>query len=106
VPPATKTRSRASTWRSQGLYQQEAQSSQGEKKEQCSAASSGYLEDAKEITPDLKKALTVLAAVGLKSRLTDFLPAELRQVLGELDVLRSGGVKEQIRRRIRIPGLP
>ncbi len=89
-----------------GLYQQEAQSSQGTKKEQCSAASSGYLDDAKEITPDLKKALTVLAAVGLKSRLTDFLPSELRQVLGELDQLRSGGVKGQIRRRIRVPGLP
>ena len=79
------------------LHKQEAQSASGERKQEHEAASGGYLEDAREITPNLEQALRMLSYVGLSARMTDYLPAELRRFL-------NFSVEQEIRNRIRLPG--
>ena len=52
------------------LYQQAAEAADGAAKQQYLAAAAGYLADANEMTPNVQGAMDVLAAAGLKSRLT------------------------------------
>lgn len=72
-----------------GLHKQAATKSGGNKKQQHEAASDGYLTDAKEITPNLKQALGILAMVGLGTNLTNFLPTELQRMVDWKGTIRS-----------------
>ena len=63
------------------LHQQQAEQAQGEEAQQQQQASKAYMEDAREITPDLKKALQVLQVAGIAPNVRDFLPNEVTQML-------------------------
>lgn len=64
------------------LYEQDSKNtSDPDKKQQYSNASDGEISDAKEITPDLKQALTMLRTVGLSSNIEDYLPDSVRNLI-------------------------
>jgi hypothetical protein len=63
-------------------------------------ASAGYLTDAKEISPDLTRALLILNRVRLGSRLTDFLPDEIRRFMP--DQIKAN-VQDKLKLNVRFP---
>jgi tetratricopeptide (TPR) repeat protein len=81
------------------IHKQEAAGATGEKRQGKLAASDGYVADAKETRPNLARALRILNRNRLGSRLADFLPAEMRDLLNPL-----GAVKREIDAKIPIPG--
>lgn len=85
-----------------GIDRQQAQSANGEQKQNLLAASDGYLSDAREINPNLQIALRILNQAGVSTRVADYLPAELRQFL-DLPGALERGIKGRIP---SLPGLP
>ncbi len=72
-----------------GLHRQQAQESSGVEKQQQEAAADGYLEDAKETTPSLTKAMGILSQVGLGTSLTDYLPPQMRILMDPGSAIRG-----------------
>ncbi len=81
------------------LHQQQATESKGEDSKEHEQASAAYLEDAREITPDLKQALKVLQLAGVDTNLRNFLPSEVQKLMtlpnfrpSPIDII-GGGIK-------------
>jgi tetratricopeptide (TPR) repeat protein len=92
-----------------GLHAKAAVTSTGDEKTAHEEASKGYLEEAKETSPnaDLKLALAFLGAAGVGSSLRDFMPAEMQGIMNTIDSFKSGGVGSLIPKiggGLRIPG--
>ena len=80
------------------LDKEKASKSDGPTKDAYLAASDGYWSDAKEISPDLKKAMGVLRMAGLSTRLVDYLPPQLQQLM---DLPNT--IKDNVMDHIRLP---
>jgi tetratricopeptide (TPR) repeat protein len=64
------------------LYRQDAQeTSDPKKKQDYLAASDGFISDAKDISPNLKAALTILRQAGLSTSVEDYLPDNVRNLI-------------------------
>jgi hypothetical protein len=88
-----------------GLHKEEAGKATGENKRRHEEASSGYMEEAKDTGGDMKVAMQILQFAGVGGSLMSFLPSEVQQVMGAInDPL--GAAKNEVRNRLRIPGLP
>jgi hypothetical protein len=90
-----------------GLHRDAAANSTGAKKEGHEQASQGYVEDAKETSPngDLKIAMRGLVAVGLAPRLTSlssFLPSGAQEIL-TIANNPVGAIQDQIEGKINNP---
>lgn len=85
-----------------GLHEKQAQNSNGQAKADNEAASQGYLEDAKETTPDLKIALSILNAAGLSTSLSSYLPSELRPLL-DIRGTVEGKIRQKLPGNLRLP---
>jgi tetratricopeptide (TPR) repeat protein len=84
------------------IHTEEAsKSTDDNQKKEHLAASEGYQSDAKEVQPDLTRALMILSRASLGSKIQDFLPPEMKRVLSLPDDIRS-----KINVPIRIPGVP
>ena len=88
------------------LHQQQAKEAQGEDAQQQEQASKAYMEDAREITPDLKKALQVLQVAGIAPNVRDFLPNEVKQMLDLTKFRPSPADIIQDKLNIKRPRLP
>jgi hypothetical protein len=63
------------------LNKQKAQTATGQQKDDYMAASSGYWSDAHELSPDLKRAMGYLREAGLSTRIQDYLPSQLQDLM-------------------------
>jgi tetratricopeptide (TPR) repeat protein len=79
------------------IHKKEASRSTGAQKQQHEAASEGYYASARELSPNLTRALEILDGAGLRSRLIGNLPTSAEDVLGRL--------KARIPRP-NLPGIP
>ncbi len=66
------------------LYQQKGQETGGTRGNSYIQAGKGYEKDAREYDPTLKAAFEVLSQAGLSSRIKNFLPSDLNNVLDKL----------------------
>jgi uncharacterized caspase-like protein/tetratricopeptide (TPR) repeat protein len=78
-----------------------AKSTDDNQKKEHLAASDGYQSDAKEVRPDLTRALMILNRVALGPRIRDFLPSEMKRVLN-----LPGDIRSKINVPLSLPGLP
>lgn len=91
------------------LYEEAATKGNGGKKEERRAAAAGYREDARESQPDLTRALAVLKQTGLRTELSDFLPAEMRNTFEQIKSNVSdplGAITGRFGNPLRIPSIP
>jgi tetratricopeptide (TPR) repeat protein len=81
-----------------GIHRQEAQNAQGERKADLLAASDGYMSDAKEISPNLEIAMRILSQAGVSTRLTDYLPPEVKRLMN-----LPGELENNVKSRLKFP---
>src|SRR5207244_12553977 len=80
------------------IHRQQAQDAQGERKQDLLAASDGYMSDAKEISPNLEIALRILNRAGVSTRITDYLPPELKRLMD-----LPGALQHAVKNRLKRP---
>ena len=91
------------------LYEEQAVKSNDGKSDGRRAAAAGYREDAREVQPDLTRALALLKQTGLRTQLTDFLPPEMRNMFEQINGGFSdplGAIGRQAGDHLRRAGIP